>query len=133
MFDRLSPFQRSLISAFAGLLAYGLWAYFANMAHGFKAGIKAACVQGGYSFVLTFVMTMLIESLYRFLIQKHWQRATVMTIVTVCLTLYASSWLLNYLVGTPEILMTVLPGYVIGSMYTYSYVLKLAKSGRQSV
>ena len=45
----------------------------------------------------------------------------------VCLVLFASSYGINALVGTPEILMTILPGFIFGSIYTSVYVWGLQR------
>lgn len=128
-FSNASPWQRSLFSACSALLGYGVWAYLVNASHSVVAGLKAACVQGGYSFVLTLCLTMLIEWLHmRF---RSWLGPGVSLLLTVLLTcalLFSSSWWINVLAGTPEVLATVLPGYVIGGMYTLSYSLGLSRA-----
>jgi hypothetical protein len=128
LFHRLTPFQRSLVSALFGLAGYGAWAYIANSAHEFRVALKAACVQGGYSFLLTFIMTMLIEQIYSKFSHMAYRYGAVATVILVCLGLYTSSWAINYIAQTPEILMTVLPGYIIGTGYTATYVYKLSNS-----
>ena len=128
VFDRMTPFQRSLFSALAALVAYGGWAYLVNSMHGSFAAAKAAGVQGAYSFLLTFVMTILIELLYRAscaitdsdLLRKG------LTIVITCCMIFSASWWVNVLAGTPEIFNTVILGYVVGGIFTASYALGLA-------
>ena len=119
-----------MISAFAGLIAYGVWAYMVNVMHGIPAAVKAACVQGGYSFTLTFIMTMLIELLYR--VASRISRSEIvtntMTIVSTCGVIFSTSWWVNVMAGTPEIFDTVILGYVVGGVYTAYYVLSLSKA-----
>ena len=126
-FSRLSYLQRSFFSALAGLLGYGVWAYLVNSQHGATTAFKAACVQGSYSFILTFVMTLLIEMLYKlFAWASRLERLTrVGTIVSVCAIIYTTSWWINVLAGTPEIFDTVILGYVVGGIYTIGYVQSL--------
>ena len=126
-FSRLSYLQRSFLSALAGLIGYGVWAYLVNSQHGATAAFKAASVQGGYSFILTFVMTLLIELLYRrFARASRSERLTrVATIVSVCAIIYTTSWWINVLAATPEIFNTVILGYVVGGIYTIGYVQSL--------
>lgn len=128
VFDRMSPFQRSLFSALAALVAYGGWAYWVNSMHGSFAAAKAAGVQGGYSFLLTFVMTILIELLFRVscAITDAGLLRKVLTIVISCCIIFSASWWVNVLAGTPEIFNTVILGYVIGGIFTVSYVIGLA-------
>ena len=127
-FDRMTPFQRSLFSAFAALIAYGGWAYLVNSMHGNFAAVKAACVQGSYSFLLTFLMTILIELLYRVscAITNVELLSKVLTIVVTCSIIFSASWWVNVLAGTPEIFDTVILGYVVGGAFTASYVIGLA-------
>lgn len=127
-FDRMTPFQRSLFSAFAALIAYGGWAYLVNSMHGNFAAVKAACVQGSYSFLLTFLMTILIELLYRVscAITNVELLSKVLTIVVTCSIIFSASWWVNVLAGTPEIFNTVILGYVVGGAFTASYVIGLA-------
>lgn len=115
------------MSAFAGLFGYGVWAYLVNSMHGAEAAMKAAFVQGGYSFALTFVMTLIIEALYR--VTVRWlganRRAQAATVFVTCVALFSSSWWVNAMAGTPEIFSTVILGYIIGTIYTVSYVAGL--------
>lgn len=128
-FNRLSPLQRSLVSAFSALFGYGGWAYLVNSMHGTAAAVKAATVQGGYSFALTFVITLIIEGLHRWVGNTvHQPRYTqVVTVFLTCALLFSSSWWINAMAGTPEIFSTVILGYVIGTIYTATYVVGLSK------
>lgn len=116
---------RSLGSALAAFIGYGGWAYYANLAHPFPASLKALLTQGSYSFVLTLSMSWIMEWLYR-RIGSESARFPV-TVILTCLLLYTTSWGINAFMGTPEILMTILPGAVIGTLYTLSYCLALSK------
>lgn len=136
MFDELTPLQRSLVSALVGFVGYGVWAFMVNQMHGWQVGLKAAVVQGSYSFLVTLLMTLLLESIYKRLVIFRSNRkssvgdstrlAAICTIVIVCFILYTSSWLINYIAGTPEIFHTVILGYIIGTVYTVLYTIKLA-------
>lgn len=128
-FSSLNPFQRSVVSAFAGLIGYGTWAYLVNSMHGMDVAFKAACVQGSYSFALTFIMTLMIEALYRIMVGVLGvtPSAKVATIVLTCATLFSSSWWINAMAETPEIFSTVILGYIIGAIYTTTYVVGLAQ------
>ncbi|MEM7357765.1 MAG: hypothetical protein AAF431_01555 [Pseudomonadota bacterium] len=134
-FASLNPFQRSLVSAFSGLVGYGGWAYLVNSMHGSFAGFKAACVQGSYSFLLTFVMTMMIEGLYRFMseLSDTEQFNKLATIVVTCAIIFSTSWWVNAMAGTPEIFNTVILGYIIGGVYTISYVIGLSREKMQKL
>ena len=134
-FNALSPFQRSLASATAGFVFYGGWAFLVNSMHGSMVALKAACVQGSYSFALTFAMTVLVEGLFR-LISKLNGTAVIVnwaTIVITCAIVFSSSWIINVMAGTPEIFKTVILGYIIGGIYSATYVYGLARAKQLTV
>ena len=124
LFSRLSPLQRSLLSALTGFVFYGTWAFWVNSPHGVAAGVKAACVQGSYSFSLTLVMTLLVESNYR--LWSRFFRGQILiqssTVIVTCGIMFSTSWIINAMAGTPEIFKTVILGYVIGGIYCFVYV-----------
>ena len=111
---------RSLIAATAALLGYGGWAWFANSGAGDAAATKAAFVQGGYSFVLTFVMTYVTEWLYWYTGARGW-----LTTLLSSIMLLASAYSIHVIAGTPEVGMTIAPGFVIGTVYTAFFVVYL--------
>ena len=100
--------------------------------HGPQAAIKAACVQGSYSFIITLGMTLMLEAVYRFFIKltgMYWLSA-VMTVVLCCAPVFIGSWMINVAAGTPEVFETVILGYVIGALYSSSYVFGLLKKSK---
>lgn len=118
-------FLRSLLAGLAGFVGYGLWAWYANREHGADIAMRSGLVQGGYSLVLTFVMTLVTEALYHR--WQHLAKAALCTTAVVSTTLLASAYSIHRVVGTPEIWMTIAPGFVIGTIYTYVYVLGLRR------
>ena len=120
-----SKAARSVISALAGFLVYGGWAYFINAQYSQQAGIKAALTQGTYSFVITLVLALFMEWLFER--SKHRQHQFKVTFISTCLLLYITSSGVNFLLGTPEILVTILPGSIVSTVYTFSYTLALSK------
>ena len=120
-----SPLLRSAIAGVAGFVAYGSWAVYANFDHGTAIAVRSGLVQGTYSLILTFLMTSATEWLFSKL--AGMAMGAVATTGIVCLLLFASSYGINALVGTPEILMTILPGFIFGSIYTSVYVWGLQR------
>lgn len=126
-FVHLSPIQRSLLSAFGAFIVYGGWGYYVNSNHAPQVSFKAGFVQGTYSFLLTMMMTLLIEAIYN-LISRYVNAkklTQVMTILITCLLIFSTSWWVNVLAGTPEIFNTVILGYVFGGVFTVSYVFSV--------
>lgn len=116
---------RSIVSGLFGFLAYGGWAFFVNYDHGLHAATKAAFTQGSYSFAVTLVMTLFMEYLFRLLANPTLRFCV--TFFGTCAVLYSTSWGVNALAGTPEIFMTILPGIIIGTAYTFGYTLSLTR------
>ena len=117
-----TPFVRSVLSGLAGFVVYGGWAYLVNVDHGQDLAMMIGLVQGSYSFALTFIMTLVTEWLFE---KCDGQFLTIMAIV--CTALFVTPYLIHMFIGTPEILMTILPGFVIGSIYTGVYVMGLKR------
>lgn len=89
------------------------------------AGAKAALTQGSYSFTITLVLALLIEWLFKALKHMRFHLSLVGTIA--CSLLYTSSWGINYLTGTPNIFLTILPGAAVSTVYTVMYIVTLSK------
>ena len=126
----MSPLTKSLLSATAGALIYGSWAYWVNMSDGPQMAITTALVQGSFSFVLTLSMTLILEYLYRFL--GPGTRAVVYTTTFVSAFMFVTAYSLQWLAGSREILMTILPGYLIGTIYAASYAISLERVARET-
>jgi hypothetical protein len=97
--------------------------------HGTQAAIKAALVQGSYSFLITLGMTLMLESMYRFLYKftnSYWLSAVV-SVFLCCAPVFIGSWVLNVAAGTPEVFNTVILGYLLGAVYSATYVRALIK------
>ncbi len=122
-----SPLARSTVAGVAGFAVYGGWAAYANLDHGSIIAMRSGLVQGSYSLVLTFLMSFATEELYKQL-SVLW-----MTVAVVCLILFSTAYGIHHLVGTPEILMSILPGFVIGSIYTWVYVWGLQHGTKMAI
>lgn len=114
---------RSLIAGLAALVCYGTWAWYANLGHGPNIALRSGLVQGGYSLILTFLMSLFTEHLYGQF--KGRQHQILITTSVVSFVLLATAYTIHRLAQTPEILMTITPGYLIGTAYTLVYVLGL--------
>ena len=118
-------FVRLLVPPFIGFLFYGGWAFWVNYEAGQTLALKAAFTQGAYSFTITLVLALLIEWLFsRF---KKWPFHLFFIGLITCSFLYVTSWSLNYFAGTPNILLTILPGAAVSTVYTIIYILGLSK------
>ena len=116
---------RSIGAGLAGFAAYGGWAVFANWSHGETIALKSGLVQGSYSFLLTLSMTLVTEWLHKLAIELTYRIPLLM--LSICSVLFCTAYGINYAAATPEILMTIVPGFIIGSTYTLIYILGLEK------
>ncbi|MEM7077446.1 MAG: hypothetical protein AAF513_02350 [Pseudomonadota bacterium] len=119
---------RSLFAGIAGLLVYGGWAVFVNWTHGADLAWRAGLVQGTYSLILTFIMTLVTEGLFARLTNLRFRIPVTTGIIAAIL--FASAYGIHVVARTPEIIMTILPGFVIGTIYTLVYVMGLARAQR---
>lgn len=121
------PAVRSVMAATIAGFAYGGWAYFVNAPVSEAAGWKAAAIQGGYSFLLTTGMTLLMDYFLR--IFRHTPRAVLKTIITISALCFTVAYGAHWFAETPEILMTIFPGFSIGLAYTTAYVIAFNRQG----
>ena len=112
------------MAAVAAFLGYGAWAWYANSAEGDDVARKAALVQGGYSFILTFAMTHVTQWLYWYTGGRVWFTTFLSSVL-----LLVSAYSIHRLAGTPEVAMTIAPGHVIGTVYTAFLVVYLQRLG----
>ncbi|MFT6388239.1 MAG: hypothetical protein ACJAUP_001617 [Cellvibrionaceae bacterium] len=116
---------RILVPPLAGLLFYGGWAFLINAEFGPSVAFRAAATQGGYSFTITLLLALMIEWLFtsfKALPGRQWWAGSI-----ACILLYSTSWGVNAITGTPNILLTILPGAAVSTVYTVIYVLTLIK------
>ena len=125
----LPPIVRRLLPAVAAFLGYGGWSLYVNSDGDMMSAMSYALCYGGYSFVTTLVTTGLMEGLYRKL-QPH-PKAAVITAVITCLLLYIGAWAVNYAAGTPNILLTILPGVTFSTIFVCSYLAALTRLHKQ--
>ena len=125
-FSQAKPFTRCLLSAIAGFFFYGGWAYFVNFDYGLGIASKAFVTQGIISFCITLVLTQFMEyffNLFSSVSLAFWTTS----IITSSLVVLTSS-IINVIVGTPEVLITILPGAILSAIYTFSYSRFLYKN-----
>ena len=111
-----SKAARTLLSAIAGFLGYGGWAFFCNLMHGVKMGLQSGLVQGSLSFSITLMLSGVMEFFYKRLRSKAW------SVVIPIIGFVSVSYSVNTLAGTPEVLATIALGSIIDSFYVYTYI-----------
>jgi hypothetical protein len=121
---RTSKFFNYLSALFAFIL-WGGWAYYINHSHSPDSGITSGIAQGSASFIITLFMVHLVTHLYH-KFRRPIAKILMPALVTVSFT---SVCLINIhlLVGTPQILYTVLPALSIAFVFCLYTSFKLHK------
>ncbi len=117
--------RRSALLAVGALLLYGTWAFVANLSHGAGSAAKALATQGISSFVSTFTITMAMEAAHG----DHRSRLlrAIRSLLAGCGLAYALTVGLHLVMGTPELIRTVGPVMVFGTVYCAIYSIGLAR------
>ena len=126
--------KRALI-VLAAVLGYGGWAVYSNMldqpAAMHSVAWRAGCIQGGYAGLLTLINISILESLYRVLLQRQGiTAASITTLLVSTVAQYSIIIPVHLLNGTPNILLTLLPGLVIGTAFSSAYLWSLRRYAR---
>ena len=113
------------------MLGYGGWAFYSNSpANGdielqeiaFRAGI----IQGGYSGILTLTNIILLEAVLKHL-NNHLtvNFNMIATLIVAGAVQYAIIIPVHLANDTPNILITLLPGFIIGTAFSVAYLLSI--------
>lgn len=112
--------KQAIVRAFsAGLMAaisYGSWAYWVNFSSVHAS--TSAILQALMSFIITLSLSSLLESAcYRPASFIRWLNG--LMILSILFTTMA---LLHRWLGTKSILITLMPSYIIASLYSFTYI-----------
>lgn len=116
----------NFLSAFFAFLLWGSWSFYINMSQGsLKAGIISGLAQGICSFIITLVITHLIEKQFNF----YQVQGVKLLLPPICTVLFTGSILVlvHHLIQTPNILKTVAPALTVAFIFAFVTNLKLYK------
>ncbi len=119
------PLVRSVLMGLAAMAIYGGWAYLANRSYGLAIAMKAAATQSFVSFTVTFLITFLMEALHR-RASSRLGRFVAPAGGAISFTV-AYTVLMHIGMDTPELLDTVLPILIFGSLYCLIYSANLVR------
>lgn len=128
--------MRGLLMAAAAMLVQATWAGYANHLHGWQYSIRAALAQGASSFVMTFLITVVIEFLLGALAALAAPMQLLVTFALSVLAMLAMQIGVHCLAGTPELLLTIAPPATVGTGYCFVYTwgrVYLGKTRKPSV
>lgn len=114
---------RRCLLAFGACCLYGGWAFVANRPYGVAAACRALFTQGSISFASTFVLTLLMDTLFHRSTRPAMQVG--LAITGACLTMVVGNVGLHWLLGTPALLATITPVLVLGAWYCSLYSVGL--------
>lgn len=110
---------------FIAFLAYGTWAAFVNYEHGFKAFFLAGLAQGSYAFLSTLFITEAAKKTY---IKLGCNLKGQLLGFLSSFTIMASfPFIIHSMVGTPNIIESILPGLAWGTLYIFVVLIRLPK------
>lgn len=121
--------SRSLMAATFAASCYGGWAYFVNHGVTAPAPLVPAVVQGLYSFALTLGLSWLVAGLRSRLGDTARGRAAALSLTSAWL--FVVAYLVQWSVGTVHVTLTILPGWLIGSVYAALWARLLTGAGRR--
>ena len=132
MADSLTHAQQKRILFFSvgAFFLYGGWAVFANSQHGLRRGLLSGFAQGLMSLLSTALLTTGIERLFLWLEPgrgRFWMAG-----LGPCWAVCSLMSLVHWLLGTPEVLKTIMPSVVVGTLFAISYTLGLTRLERQA-
>jgi len=114
------PYKKIFYNGVFAATIYGIWTYYANDI----GAVTSALTQASLSFTLTFFVAFSLE-----LINKHTQSfGTVVMYILMLLCMLATVQIgIHYVMNTENIIKTVTPSLMIGTVYIVSYILHLNK------
>lgn len=130
---------RQLLIVMAATLGYGGWAVFSNMPGQLgpsgpdammeqmsNVAWRAGFIQGGYAGILTLINLSILERLYAMLVRRMRSLpAATYTLLVSTLAQYSIIIPVHLVNGTPNILITLLPGFIISTVFSMAYLKSL--------
>jgi hypothetical protein len=116
--------KRGLLAAAGGGALQACWALYANWEYGAAIRNSAAAAQGASSFTMSFIITVIMDAL---LALFAWIESRVIRLAVVLLLSFAIMSAIHasvqWMNGTPRILLTIAPAVIIGTVYCTVYLL----------
>lgn len=111
----IATLLKPIPAAICALLIYGSWAGYSNVEHGSKVFLQAFAVQGLFAFAATLTLGSLARNLYQRAGATH--AALVLAFLCCMLLALAIPVSIHWLLATPAIVQSILPGFIIGNGY----------------
>lgn len=126
-----TPIKKAFI-VLTAVAGYGGWAVLSNLSDGSKQAAiiawRAGAIQGLYAGLLTFLNIWLLERLYARIASSYSEpTAWLLTFLSAMSLQYTVIIPVHWLNQTPNILLTLLPGLLIGSIFSYLYLMSIRR------
>ncbi len=118
---RISILKAVAAAVFFGGL-WGSWAYYCNGSFGYSKAMHAALTQFSFSFVATFIFTLVVDFLYER--STSFSGKVMLAFLLPVGAMLGSLVLIHFIRGTPRIMATVLPSTAVAACYC---MLKIAR------
>ncbi|MDA8693626.1 hypothetical protein N9L91_00290 [Pseudomonadales bacterium] len=128
--NRREVLKKTVITLIA-MFGYGGWAYYSNLpANGesemLDIAFRAGIIQGGYSAILTLTSIILLEAVLKNINHRLTINFSITaTLIIVGAAQYAIIIPVHLANSTPNILITLLPGFIIGTLFNFAYLLSI--------
>ena len=126
----MKQYLAATLSALAAMFVYGGWAAYANFEYGRDVWLVSATVQGVYAFISTLTVTVCAQWVY--MKCGRGARGIVVGFGISFILMLSIPVGVHSLVGTPNIVQTILPGLIWGALYLLGYLALQEKAFRQS-
>ena len=120
--NKLLPYS-AILTALAAAIGYGGWAVYANYEHGLHVWAMAGAVQAVYAFFATLCITHVARWVF-FKYNCGWS-GVLAGFVMSFIVMMIIPMSVHYLVGTPNIWQTILPGLIWGSVYLIGFLISM--------
>ena len=117
--DLLSQYRRA-VSTLAAMAFYGSWAFFVNVDDGFGQAVFTTTIYTLYAGISTFLFSFYMDRCFRWLHPKS--LAGPVTAATAAMSMVTLAWTVNFAAGTANIFLTILPGIIVGTVFSITYV-----------
>ena len=122
--------KKLLITAIA-IIGYGGWALYSNWpavsnAEAEMIAIRAGIIQGGYSGLLTLINIIILEAVFLKLNSRLPCNVNMVATVSIATVAQYSIIIPVHIMNqTPNIFITLLPGFIIGTAFSTAYLMSV--------
>jgi len=120
--------KRALLVGVGAVLLFGSWALFANRARPLSDMIRAALAQGSFSFLSTTFSVLLLEFLYG--LGRTPARKVILGAIGTPVIILVAMTTGHLLARTPNVIATLLPSWISGTIFAVVYTLNLRRLER---